>query len=165
MKVKSEREGTQSCPTLSDAMDCSLPGSAIHGIFQARVPEWVVITFSALIFEFQFNRYLAMNPSSDFHSAWGSFSYAATVHSASIHHIVITLHSSGSPNMVSRPLQVLEALLGGSLSQTIFIAQRHHLRTQCCLVTKMCPTLFFDPVDRSLPGSSVHGISKARILE
>ena len=31
----------QSCPTLCDPMDCSLPGSAIHGIFQARVPEWV----------------------------------------------------------------------------------------------------------------------------
>ena len=36
-KVKSEREVTQSCPTLSDPMDCSLPGSSVHGIFQARV--------------------------------------------------------------------------------------------------------------------------------
>jgi len=40
MKVKSEREVTQSCPTLSDPIDCSLPGSSIHGIFQARVLEW-----------------------------------------------------------------------------------------------------------------------------
>ena len=40
MKVKSEREVSQSCPTLSDPMDCSLPGSSIHGIFQARVLEW-----------------------------------------------------------------------------------------------------------------------------
>ena len=39
MKVKSESEVTQSCPTLSDCMDCSLPGSSIHGIFQARVLE------------------------------------------------------------------------------------------------------------------------------
>ena len=39
MKVKSEREVTQSCPTLSDPMDCSLPGSSVHGIFQARVLE------------------------------------------------------------------------------------------------------------------------------
>ena len=46
MKVKSEREVTQLCPTLSDPMDCSLPGSAIHGIFQARVLEWGAITFS-----------------------------------------------------------------------------------------------------------------------
>ena len=40
MKVKNESEVAQSCPTLSDAMDCSPPGSSIHGIFQARVLEW-----------------------------------------------------------------------------------------------------------------------------
>ena len=43
MKVKSEREVAQSCPTLRDPMDYSLPGSSIHGIFQARVLEWGVI--------------------------------------------------------------------------------------------------------------------------
>ena len=42
-KVKSEKEVTQSCPTLSDPMDCSLPGSSVHGIFQARVLEWGAI--------------------------------------------------------------------------------------------------------------------------
>ena len=46
MKVKSESEVAQSCPTLSDPMDCSLPGSSIHGIFQARVLEWGAIPFS-----------------------------------------------------------------------------------------------------------------------
>ena len=46
MKVKSESEVTQSCPTLQDPMDCSLQGSSIHGIFQARVLEWGVIAFS-----------------------------------------------------------------------------------------------------------------------
>ena len=40
MKVKGESEVAQSCPTLSDPMDCSLPGSSVHGIFQARVLEW-----------------------------------------------------------------------------------------------------------------------------
>ena len=45
MKVKSESEVAQSCPTLSDPMDCSLPGSFVHGIFQARVLEWVAIAF------------------------------------------------------------------------------------------------------------------------
>ena len=45
-KVKSESEVAQSCPTLSDPMDCSLPGSSIHGICQARVLEWVAIAFS-----------------------------------------------------------------------------------------------------------------------
>ena len=46
MKVKSESEVAQSCPTLLDPMDCSLPGSSVHGIFQARVLEWVAIAFS-----------------------------------------------------------------------------------------------------------------------
>ena len=46
MKVKSESEVAQSCPTPSDPMDCSLPGSSAHGIFQARVLEWDTIAFS-----------------------------------------------------------------------------------------------------------------------
>ena len=46
MKVKSESEVAQSCPTLSDPMDCSLPGSSVHGIFQARVLECGAIAFS-----------------------------------------------------------------------------------------------------------------------
>ena len=45
-KVKSESEVAQSCPTLSNPIDCSPPGSSIHGIFQARVLEWGAITFS-----------------------------------------------------------------------------------------------------------------------
>ena len=46
MKVKSESEGGQSCPTLCDPMDCSLPGFSILGIFQARVLDWGAIAFS-----------------------------------------------------------------------------------------------------------------------
>ena len=46
MKVKSEREVTQSCLTFCDLMDCSPPGSSVHGIFQARVLEWGAISFS-----------------------------------------------------------------------------------------------------------------------
>ena len=46
MKMKSESEVAQSCPTLSNPMDCSLPGSSTHGIFQARVLEWGAIAFS-----------------------------------------------------------------------------------------------------------------------
>ena len=47
MKVKSESEVAQSCPTLSDPMDCSLPDSSIHEIYQARVLEWGAIALSA----------------------------------------------------------------------------------------------------------------------
>ena len=46
MKVKSESEVTQSCPTVSDPMDYKLPGASIHGTFQAEVLEWVAIAFS-----------------------------------------------------------------------------------------------------------------------
>ena len=49
MKVKSESEVTQLCPTLSDPMDCSLPGSSVHGIFQAGVLEWGAIAFSEFV--------------------------------------------------------------------------------------------------------------------
>ena len=48
MKEKSESEVAQSYPTLSDPMDCSPPGSSVHGIFQARVLEWGAIAFSSL---------------------------------------------------------------------------------------------------------------------
>ena len=48
MKVKSESEVVQSCLTLSDPMDCSLPGSSVHVIFQATVLEWGAIAFSAV---------------------------------------------------------------------------------------------------------------------
>ena len=49
MKVKSESEVAQSCPTLSDPMDCSLTGCSVHGIFQARVLEWSAIAFSEVV--------------------------------------------------------------------------------------------------------------------
>ena len=49
MKVESESEVAQSCPTLSDPMDCSPPGSSVHGIFQAGVLEWGAIAFSEVV--------------------------------------------------------------------------------------------------------------------
>ena len=48
MKVKNESEVAQLCLTLSDTLDCSPPGSSVHGIFQARVLEWGAIAFSAI---------------------------------------------------------------------------------------------------------------------
>ena len=55
MKVKSESQVAQSCPTLRDSMDCSLPGSSVHGISQARVLEWGAFAFSSG------NRHLHLN--------------------------------------------------------------------------------------------------------
>ena len=60
MKVKSESEVAQSCPTLSDPMDCNPPGSSIHGIFQARVLEWGAIAFSEILLRFCIIKYDAI---------------------------------------------------------------------------------------------------------
>ena len=57
IKVKSESEVTQPCPTRRNPMDCCLPGSSVHGIFQARVLEWGAIAFShVLLVELKFSR-------------------------------------------------------------------------------------------------------------
>ena len=104
MKVKSESDVAQSCPTLSNPMDCSLPGSCVPGIFQARVLE---LGCHCLL------RYIC-------------------IHYALIH----------------------------TLNICIYIKHLFWFG----LVAKLCPTLV-DPMDCSLPGSSVHGILQARTLE
>ena len=55
MKVKSESEVAQLCPTLRNPMDCSAPGSSVHGIFQSRVLEWGTIAFSLFLLSVQFS--------------------------------------------------------------------------------------------------------------
>ena len=62
MKVKSESEVAQSCLTPSNPMDCSLPGSSIHGIFQARVLEWGAIAFSTVPLEYSWILLLQKGP-------------------------------------------------------------------------------------------------------
>ena len=63
MKVKSESDVAQSCPTLCDPMDCSPPGSSVHGIFQARVLEWGAIAFSEETPEGHLNSFTCRNQS------------------------------------------------------------------------------------------------------
>ena len=104
MKVKSEREVVQSCLTLRDPMDYSLPGSSIHGILQARVLEWAAIAFSEM--------------SSD----------------------TVRCPVGGKNHRSQITMSVCTKLL------------------QSCLT-------FCNPMDYSPPGSSVHGILQARILE
>ena len=58
MKVKCENEVAQSCPTPGDPMDCSLPGSSVHGIFQARELEWDAIAFS--VFEARAQHFISI---------------------------------------------------------------------------------------------------------
>ena len=120
MKVKSESEVVQSSPTLSDPMDCSLTGSSVHGIFQARVLEWGAIAFSV----------------------------------KALQEIV-----NDKENVVSG-LQSLQ--IGGA--STVHITATRQCVSAVCLVPQSCPTVC-DPLDCSPPGSSVHGVFQARILE
>ena len=104
MKVKSESEVAQSCPTLSNPMDCSRPGSSVHGIFQARVLEWGAIAFS--VFQLR-----------------------------------VTLFN-------------------------LYLYLQHLAHSACSVVSdSLWPHGLWPPVDCGLPGSSVHGIFQARILE
>ena len=100
---ESESGVAQLCPTLSDPMDCSSPGSSVHGIFQARVLEWDAIAFSGIISRFCFSI-----------NSWPSWLFIS----------------------IYLPL----------------------------LVTQSCPALC-NPIDYSLPGSSVHEILQARIAK
>ena len=84
MKVKSESEVAQSCLTLSDPMDCSLAGSSVHGIFQARVLEWGAIAFSDTQFYIlSFPGQLATYPDNNFTVIQ---TLLITFHSSTLHH-------------------------------------------------------------------------------
>ena len=86
MKVKSESEVAQSCLKLSDPMDCSLLGSSVHGIFQARVPEWGAIAFSnylslLLLLLSRFSRVrLCATPQTEAHQAPPSLGFSRQEH-------------------------------------------------------------------------------------
>ena len=114
--MKSESEVAQSCLTLSDHMDCSPPGSSIHGIFQARVLEWVAIAFSIK---------------------------------------QLTSNYTGKGGRRHRK------------NESFTVYEMFHRRTLCVcvhLVAQSCLTLC-DPIDCSLPGSSVHGDSPGKNTE
>ena len=85
MKVKSESEVAQSCPTLSDPMDCSPPGSSVHGIFQTRELEWGATAFSAMEF------YSVIKPN-------GIISFAATWMDLEITTLKVKLEKATAPH-------------------------------------------------------------------
>ena len=109
-KVKSESEVAQSCLTLSDPMDCSPPGSSVHGIFQARVLEWVAIAFSEFIY---FNwRLIILQYCSGFchTSTWISHGHTSVPHPETVPPTslpipsfwVIPVHQPGAPRLMHR---------------------------------------------------------------
>ena len=118
MRVKSESQVTQSCLTLSDPMGCSLPGSSIHGIFQARVLEWGAIAFSNI------HRHIPTN---------------------------LIIHTQNSH------------ACGFSLTETYI--SHTHAQTPTFPFCTHCHADICDPMDSSLPGSTIHGTFQARILD
>ena len=127
----------QSCLTLCDAMDCSLPGSSVHGSFQARILGWVVMPSSR---------------ASSWSRDWNCFSCYPALQADSI-----LLSHLGSPIRIMTLPQNISSL--GYSPKYIYIE-----RYFCCycLATKSCLTLC-NPMDCSLLGSSVLGIIQARI--
>ena len=134
MKVNSESEVAQLCPTLHNPMDYSLPGSSVHGIFQARVLEWVATAFSHL-----------------------SLCCAAK-----------SLQSCPTlcDPVDSQPTRLLCPWDSPGKNAGVGC----HFLLQCMKVNsesevaQLCLTLH-GPVDCSLPGSSIHGIFQAKVLE
>ena len=95
MKVKSESEVAQSCPTLRDPMDCSLTGSSVHGIFQARVLEWGAIAFSDISCEDGLNKDrngMDLTEAEDIKKRWEEYTelYKKDLHDQDNHNGVIT---------------------------------------------------------------------------
>ena len=136
---------SQQCLTLCDPLDCSLPGSSVHGIFQARILEWVAISFSR---------------GSSQPRDWTHVSCISCIAGGFFTHWAI-----GEAQQDEKEAQE---------GRDICI----HIMNSCCLqqkLTQHCKAIImctrsvmfdsYDPMDCSLPGSSVHGISQARILE
>ena len=137
---------SQSCPTLRDLMDCSLPGSSVHEISQARILEWVAISCS---------RGSSQPRGGAQVSCIGRWILHRQRHLESPFQPLVIKRSFASSHPVGSVWKEREKL--------------HHIQnflssyrlTLCCLVSKSCLTLC-DPVDCGPSGSSAHGISQVR---
>ena len=134
-KMKSESEITQSCPTLSDPMDCSLPDSSIHGIFQARVLEWGAIAFSN-------------------ETMWESLKEER------LSRIFEVLKACSWEHLLSSKMRKRF----GNWKKDVFYFILCYAAAAAAKSLQSCPTLC-DPIDGRPPGSSVPGILQARTLE
>ena len=128
MKVKSEGEVALSCPTLSDLMDCSPPGSSIHGIFQAKVLEWGIIAFSyygLLLSRFSRVR-LCATPQMAAHQAPPSLGFSRQEHWSGFHFLLQCMKVK-SESEVSQscptPSNPMDCSLPGSSAHGIFQAR------------------------------------------
>ena len=133
--------GTEKKKTLCNSTDCSLPGSSVHGVFQARVPEWVAISCSR-----------------------GSSQHRDRTQ---VSHIVgrcfYRLSHQGSQAIISWNLTLEYLLLHFLSSRVLGLSGFYKCWCSKELVAQWCPTLC-DYMDCSPPGFSVHGLPQARIL-
>ena len=140
------------CPTLWDPMDCSLSGSSVHGIFQARIPEWVAISFSR---------------GSSWPRGWTRVSRITgrsfTIWAARVLSSVVS--DSVRPHR-RQPTRLPCSLDSPGKNTGVgchFLLQCMKVKSESEVI-QSCPTLS-DPMDCSLPGSFLHGIFQARVLE
>ena len=115
--MKSESEVAQSCPTLSDPMDCSLPGSSVHGIFQARVLEWGAIAFSIV---YVFKYYYQNELKEKYNSSWFlNYIFYKMKETANINysHYIQDINYLRTNIYLILPLETKRGFLGGSNSK------------------------------------------------
>ena len=157
MKVKSESEVAQACPTLCDPMDCSLPGSSVHGIFQSRVLEWSAFAFSEL-------KWWANAKCSKVNHLKG-----LQVQRNSIWQLKITAYQNKSHLQDKSSVICFQHFIHAVLIVFIFFTFELIIRLWMSAAAaakslQSCPTLC-DPIDGSPSGSAVPGILQARTLE
>ena len=146
----------QSCLTLSDPMDCSLPGSYVQGIFKARVLEWGAIAFSGVHglrvvnhTSFQYLKHLTVNLQSTFDFTLNRQKVSLTAQYSCLSRLFLEFKG----NWTGMELTLLNS-----------ITQQQSALYLCVLVTQSC-LMLCHPVDCSPPGFSVHGVLQARIVE
>ena len=153
MKVKSESEVAQSCPTLRGPMDCSLPGSSIHGIFQARVLEWGAIAFS-------------MNKASGGDEIPVELFQILKDDAVKVLHLICQhiWKTQQWPQDWKRSVFIPIPNKGNAKECSNFLKTESSLSHAAAKSLQSCLTLC-NPIDSSPPGSPVPGILQAKTLE
>ena len=163
MKVKSESEVAQSCPTLRDPTDCSLLGSSVHGISQARVLEWVAIYYSAT--KREWNKVICSNMDGprDCHTEW-SKSEKDKYHMISL---TCGIKKRGANELIYKT-EVENKLMitRGKAGRDKFGDWDWHIYITIYKIRGFSnESTLCTPTDCSLPGSSIHRVLQVRILE
>ena len=168
LKVKSESEVAQSCPTLCDPLDCSLPGSSLHGIFQARVLEWGAIAFSRLSDSILRSQHTLRSTCSDLLSVmWeGGCSWweKSILFLCRRDELLACSFVCRSKVIFKTSLSVIKFIFYPSGLRIYFLLDLE-MDEKSERVTAAQSWGLSDPRDSSPPCSSVHGILQARILK